>query len=383
MYESSGIELNFSALKNNLAFLQNYFGKSVQISSVVKGNAYGHGINEFVPMVVECGVRHFSVFSSDEAMKVKNAVNDSCTVMIMGFVENDALEWAIAHDVEFFVFDMKRLKNAVKIAQRLNKTARIHLEVETGMNRTGFTENDLKGLVTTLRKELKNIELKGLCTHYAGAENVSNHQRVRKQINTFEKIYQYFIDHQLTPEYRHTACSAASVMFPETRMEMVRIGIMQYGLWSSPETQMHYLDSADKRKDPLKRVITWKSRVMNIKKINQGEYIGYGNSFIAHGKMKIAVVPVGYAHGYSRSLSNQGRVLINEQLCMVAGKVNMNMLIVDVSELDQIQIGDEVVMIGNQGDLSVSVASFSDFNNRLNYELLSRLPGEIPRKIIK
>ena len=187
----------------------------------------------------------------------------------------------------------------------------------------------------------------------------------------------------MKPEIKHSACSAASVMFPETRMDMVRIGIMQYGLWPSPEVFVNYLNSKKNKIDPLKRVITWKSTVMSVKKVNIGDFIGYGTSFLAERKMKIAVVPIGYSHGYSRSLSNQGRVLINGQRCIVVGSVNMNMMTVDVTDIDNVKKDDEVVLIGKQEELTVSVASFSDFSNQLNYELLTRIAKTIPRKIIE
>ena len=172
-------------------------------------------------------------------------------------------------------------------------------------------------------------------------------------------------------------------MFPETRMDMVRIGIMQYGLWSSPEVFVNYLSTKKNKTDPLKRVITWKSNVMSVKKVNIGDFIGYGTSFLAERNMKIAVIPIGYSHGYSRSLSNQGRVLINGQRCIVVGSVNMNMMTVDVTDVAAVKKDDEVVLIGSQEELTVSVASFSDFSNQLNYELLTRIAKTIPRKIIE
>lgn len=172
-------------------------------------------------------------------------------------------------------------------------------------------------------------------------------------------------------------------MFPETRMDMVRIGIMQYGLWPSPEVFVNYLNTKKSKIDPLQRVITWKSKIMSVKKVKIGEFIGYGTSYLAERKMTIATVPVGYSHGYSRSLSNQGRVLINGHRCIVVGSVNMNMMTVDVTHLKSAKKENEVVLIGTQDNVAVSVASFSDYSNQLNYELLTRISKTIPRKIIE
>jgi alanine racemase len=134
--------------------------------------------------------------------------------------------------------------------------------------------------------------------------------------------------------------------------------------------------------DPLQRVIAWKSKIMSVKNVKIGEFIGYGTSFLAERKMKVASIPIGYSHGYSRSLSNQGRVLIKGQQCIVVGSVNMNMMTVDVTNLESVKKDDEVVLIGSQNEISISIASFSDYSNQLNYELLTRISKTIPRKII-
>lgn len=383
MHTNSLIELNRSSYQNNIDFLKKTFGKKVLVSSVVKGNAYGHGVQEFVAMAFQCGVAHFSVFDVQEAKVVKSTLKDKATIMVMGLVQDEDMEWVIQNDIEFFVFDKSRLTKAMKTAKKLDKKAILHIEVETGMNRTGFDENELNTIIAILKKEEQYLTFKGLCTHYAGAESIANYYRVDKQIKKFEEIYAIFCKNDLKPQIRHSACSAASIMFPQTRMDMVRIGIMQYGLWSSPEVFVTYLNSKKNKTDPLQRVITWKSAIMSIKKVNIGNFIGYGSSFMAKRKMKIAVIPIGYCHGYSRSLSNQGRVLIHGQRCVVVGSVNMNMMTVDITDIDMAKKEDEVVLIGTQKELSVSVASFSDFSNQLNYELLTRISKAIPRKIIE
>lgn len=381
MHTNSIIELNKIAYQQNIDFLKKTFGKKVILSSVVKGNAYGHGITEFVNMAYDCGVSNFSVFDVEEAKLVKAQLKDQATIMVMGLVNEEDMEWVIENGVEFFVFDKIRLTKASKTAKKAQKKALVHIEVETGMHRTGFEKKELNSVITILKKESQHLIFKGLCTHYAGAESIANYYRVDKQIKRFYEMYDQFSSQGLQPEIKHSACSAASMMFPETRMDLVRIGIMQYGLWPSPEVFVNYLNSKKSKTDPLQRVITWKSKIMNIKSVNSGEFIGYGTSFLAERKMTIAVVPIGYSHGYSRSLSNQGRVLINGQRCIVVGSVNMNMMTIDVTDVENVKKEDEVVLIGNQGELNVSVASFSDFSNQLNYELLTRISKTIPRKI--
>lgn len=382
MFHSSYIEISKSALQNNIAFLNQEIGPNVQLSSVVKGNAYGHGIEQFAPIAQACGIAHFSVFSADEAHRLQQALIKPANIMVMGYLDNEELEWAIAHDIEFFVFELDRLLEAAVIAKKLSKKAKVHLELETGMNRTGFDRANLEHALASLEKCNAQVELQGICTHYAGAESLQNHDRVLAQQDVFKSRLAYIKTSGLNPKQVHTACSAAMITYPDTHMDMVRVGIMQYGFWPSPETYSHYISQHTLKKDPLRRLITWKSRVMSIKSVPQGEFIGYGTSFQAPRDMVLAIVPVGYAWGYSRALSNQGQVLIKGTRAAVVGTVNMNVMMVDITELQDVQKNDEVVLLGNQGNESITVASFGELSTQLNYELLTRLPTNIPRYVI-
>ncbi|WP_130735142.1 alanine racemase [Flavobacterium sp. J27] len=382
MHKNSVIEINQEAHKRNIDFLQKVFGKKVMLSSVVKGNAYGHGLAEFVQMAFDNGIQHFSVFDVEEAKIVFDTLQNKVTILIMGFVADDDIEWVIQNQIEFFVFERYRLARAAKVAKRLQQKAILHIEVETGMHRTGFEMKNIARVAQFLVKEQKNIKFKGLCTHYAGAESISNYYRIATQIEKFNQAETIIKSYGITPEIKHSACSAAAMMFPETRMDLVRIGILQYGLWPSPEVFVTYLNTKKVKKDPLCRVISWKTEIMSIKRIKAGDFVGYGTSFMATDAMKIATIPLGYAHGYSRSLSNHGQVLVNGQRCRVIGTVNMNMLTVDVTEIDHVKKGDEVVLIGYQKESVITIASFSDYSNQLNYELLTRIAKTIPRKII-
>jgi alanine racemase len=382
MFSTSSIELDQQALENNLRYIKSRLKPGVRFSSVVKGNAYGHGIFEFVPMAEAAGINHFSVFSADEALEVNNITMHHSTIMIMGYVGNEEVEWAVLNDVEFFVFESERLDKAIHVARKFGKKALIHLELETGLNRTGFSKEQLEKIITKVHKNLDVLEVKGTCTHYAGAESIANYVRVTKQIKRFNKLDKWIRSQDLHPETKHTACSAAVMSYPKSQMEMVRVGILQYGYWPSRETFIDSIKEYSDRSDPLRRVIKWKSHVMDVKEVATGEFVGYGTTFMAPDNMKVATVPVGYCHGYSRSLSNQGRVLINGTRLAVIGIVNMNLLMVDISECPQTKKGDEVVLIGDQGDKSISVASFGELSNQLNYELLTRLPRNIPRSVV-
>lgn len=382
MNPTSYIELDREALAFNIAFLRDMIGDKVKLSSVVKGNAYGHGIDLFVPMAFANGIDHFSVFSAEEADKVFRIVKNKASIMIMGMIDDEQLEWAIANGIEFYVFDLHRLYAAIRMAKQLMKKAKIHLEFETGMNRTGVPDKAVSELISALHQNRKILEIKGICTHLAGAESIANYYRIRKQLAKFKKLSAKLARHDLTPEYRHVACSAVTMRYPAARFDMVRIGILQYGFFPSREVLIDHMIKTKSELYPLKRIISWKSKIMDVKTVKAGEFVGYGTSYLTNDAMKIALIPVGYSNGFSRVLSNQGRVLIRGHRVGVVGMVNMNLISVDVSSIEEVQRGDEVVIIGDQGDLEISVASFSDITVQINYEVLTRLPEDIPRIII-
>ena len=380
MKSSSEIILNKENLQSNWDFLRQHFG-DVLISAVVKGNAYGHGINTYIPLAEECGVNHFSVYSANEARQVHSVAGKDTTIMIMGDMNDDDVHWAIDNEIQFFVFDTRRLDYVVKVAKEKKKKALVHIEVETGMHRTGFEPKQIPVLIERLKSFDDELILQGLCMHFAGAENITNYVRTKQQKILFKKIVKQFGKADLRPKQIHACCSAASMRFPDMHYDMLRIGIMHYGFWPSPEIMVEYMSKKQLVISPLKRIISWKSYVMSIKDVPAGAFVGYGSSFFAHHKMKMAVVPIGYAHGFSRGLSNVGMVLIQGIRVPVIGTVNMNCISVDVSLCGEIDLGDEVIMIGEDGEHEVSVASFGEMSNQLNYELLTRLPHDIPRRI--
>lgn len=381
---TSYIELDKKALQTNIHFLKNRAGSGVTISSVIKGNAYGHGIDTYLPMAEECGINHFSVFSANEAERALKARRNADTdIMIMGMIRNEEIEWAIEHGIEFYLFEEDRMKHAEKISAKLNIPAKVHLQLETGMNRTGFPEDKWEPVFSKIKQAGNRFALKGICTHYAGAESVANHYRIHQQDEAFRRAVDLAgILFDEMPKL-HAASSAAFLSYPAMHYDMVRIGIAMFGFWPSRETYMHVLkENREYVKDPLRRVLSWKSEIMNTKWVEEGEFIGYGNIFLTSSRMRIATVPVGYTHGFARNLTNTGYVLINGERARVVGLVNMNMITVDISDMPKSRKGDEVVLIGAQDGQYITVASFSEMTNNLNYEVLTRLPHDLPRKIL-
>lgn len=382
MNSTSYIELSRGALVSNFDFLKSLYGESIEICSVIKANAYGHGARQYVPLAEQAGVHTFAVFSSEEARVVLQVKQKGSRLIILGSINDNELGWAIRNGIEFYVFSLDRLKKAKEASEGLNMPAAIHLELETGMNRTGLSYPELRKCVNFLSENMEFFRIKGICTHFAGAESIANYTRLSRQTRLFRGRLAWLKEKGIEAEQVHAACSAASLAYPRTRFDMVRVGILQYGFWPSKEIYIQYMTRMKIQSDPLRRIISWKSKIMDIKKVKTGEFVSYGMAYQATEDKLIAIVPVGYSNGYSRSLSNQGRVLIHGERIPVIGMVNMNMLIADVSLLNNPKPGDEVSLIGHQNGAEITVASFSDFTNQLNYEMLTRLPSSIPRYIV-
>lgn len=383
MFESSVIHISRSALDTNLQFLRKCIGKDVRYCSVVKGNAYGHGLPQFAKMAMDLDVDYFGVYSADEAYRLLSSLDAKPDVFIMGMVDDEAVQWAVDNRVEMCMFDMQRLEVALEASLQSGKKAIVHIEVETGMNRTGFAIEQLHDLGIWLQRHTGNFLLKGICTHFSGAESMANDFRVQSQIVAFEKAKEIMKAQGLQFEYHHAACSAAMMNYPQTMGNMVRIGIMQYGFWPNQETFIRYAGVKDKQKKMIKRIIRWSSQIMSMKEVKKGNFVSYGTSFLAYRDMTIAMVPVGYSHGYSRNLSNHGKVLVKGTEANIIGIINMNALCIDVTGIKGLQKGDEVVLIGAQNKKTISVSSFSEMSQQLNYELLTRLPLDIPRTIVE
>jgi alanine racemase len=384
LFETSYIELSRSALKRNYEFLQSVIGPKVTIASVVKGNAYGHGISPFVEIAEDAGIGQFYTYSAYEAFRVFKAATKKPIITIMGSIDDDAMEWAIENGVEFFLFEKERLNKACEIARAVNKKAIVHIELETGLNRTGFDEDDIDQIVKIIKENKKHLDPKGLCTHFAGTESVANYLRIQKQMKRFKDMRKIFNQKNIKFKLKHVASSSAAIRFPQMRMNLVRSGTLLFGFWPTQEVFVEYLSQQDSDEfvDPLRGVLTWKSKVIHIKNLKRGEYIGYGYTYQAKGNCKIALVGVGYSNGYARSLSSNGHVLINGQFAEIVGNIGMNVTAVNITNIPDVEKGAEVVLIGSQGENKILVSSFSEFNDQLNYELVARLPSDIPRIIV-
>ncbi len=383
MTSTSEIILNCKAFRKNIGFIRSLLDEKTIISAVVKGNAYGHGTHIVIPVLERMGINHFSVYSSPEAKDAFYARTEDSTIMIMGFVYDNDYKWIVRNNIEFYVSGLDELNKAINTAKELNHKAIIHIDVETGMNRTGLPLNKLKEAIAIINSNPENLIIKGITTHFAGAESIANYTRIRKQIKVFKSRVRLLNKYNIYSEIQHVASSAATINYPDTRMDLVRTGILIYGYWPTKESFIQYIHRKKDRTDPLERVLSWNSQLISVKKVSEGEFVGYGMSFQALKETYIGIVPVGYTNGYSRSLSNNGHILINGQKAPVIGSVNMNMILCDITNIPNVKIGDQAVLIGKDGDTEISFSSFAEMNNSMNYEILARLPENIKRSFIE
>jgi len=380
---SSWIEISESAYRKNLRFLRRHIGKDVTLCSVVKANAYGHGLEEFIPLAERHGVRQFGVFNAEEASEVLACRTADSDIMIMGALADQDVGWAVENGLSFWVFDLGRLEVASKAAARCGRPARVHLEVETGMYRLGLSARSLGAAARRIQREPDRLKLKGVCSHFAGAESSANTHRIESQLQVYEERLASLTHMDMSGFKRHLACSAAAFNYPASIGDMVRFGIAQYGFWPSLETRLlHEARGGRGSAGQLRRILSWHSRLFNIKTVPTGKFVGYGNSYQTAQKTRIAAVPVGYHHGIERSQSNLGHVLVRGMRCPIVGIINMNMMSVDVTRLPKAKVGDEVVIIGHQNQDEITVGSFGGRTNDLNYETLARLHGKLKRVVV-
>jgi alanine racemase len=380
---SSWIEISKSNLRDNIRVLKRIIGPGVEFCSVVKANAYGHGLAEFVPLAEQCGVRSFGVFSAEEAASLVACRTTDSDVMIMGALDKADIGWAVENGLCFWVFDLGRLEAAEKAAARCGRPARVHLELETGMYRLGLTPRAFAAALRHIARRPELLVLEGICSHLAGAESSANNHRISSQIQTFQEITDPIDARELGGFKRHLCGSAAGLLFPAARGDSVRFGIAQYGFWPSLETKMTFLKGKKSQgKDRLKRVMSWHSRLMDVKYAPAGKFVGYGNTFLTTRKTRIAAVPAGYHHGMERNQSNLGHLLVRGFRCPIVGIINMNMMSVDITHVPDARVGDEVVIIGHQGADEITVGEFGNRTNDLNYETLARLGANLTRIVV-
>lgn len=375
------VEISESAYANNLKFFRGIIGPKPELSVVVKANAYGHGWLQIAQLAVKHGADSFSVHSLDEALKLRNAGFD-WDILIMGPVPLPRMEEVVKGDFRLVVFNRQTLLDLHEATNRLQKKTRIHLKLETGTHRQGVEGDDLGWFLQNLR-EMPAISLEAVYTHFANIEDTTSHDYANSQRKRFAELVEMIREGGFPDIRQHSACTAAALLFKETHLDMIRLGIGQYGLWPSRETLVSYKMKYDNNVEKLLiPVMAWKTRITQLKWVKAGGTIGYGRTYKTTRDSRIAVLPIGYSDGYDRGLSNQGYVLIRGKQAPVRGRICMNLMMVDVTDIPAVELGDEVVLLGRQGEEEISADQFASMCGTINYEVVSRINWEIPRVVV-
>lgn len=372
------IELDSRALKNNIATIRRLSGNR-KIAVAVKANAYGHGLKEIIALLNNEDVEYIAVHSHEEAAAAR-AFGWERHILTVGYIALSDLDTVMDLNIEPTVYNAETIKCLGKLAGRYGKSVNIHLKIETGTNRQGVVESRLPGIIETIR-EYPGLHLKGVSTHFANIEDTTNHEYANYQLKEFNRLVTKIKKLGLKPEYRHTACSAALLLFDNTKFELVRPGIAFYGLWPSKETYLSYRLQGGSN-NILWPIMTWKTRVIQIKEVPADAFVGYGCTFRTTSKTRLAVLPIGYYEGYDRSLSNLAYVLIKGKRAPIRGRICMNLAMADITDIKGVRLEEPVVLLGNDQKERVSADQIADWAKTVNYEIVSRINGNIPRLII-
>jgi len=338
--------------------------------AVVKANAYGHGL-ERTAKVLEDKVGWFGVNNLAEGLELRQA-GIKKPVLILGYVPLASLNEAVGNNLSLTVYN----RETVRALGKITSPSKIHLKIETGTGRQGILPQEL-GEFLDLVKRSSQIKVEGLSSHFADLEEVGEQSYASYQLERFQHASAAAAIKLGYPPFRHMACSAAALLFSPSLMDMLRLGIGMYGLWPSESVRVEVARICPEFK--LQPALTWKTRIAQLKNLPVGFPVGYGGTFVTKRLTRLAVLPIGYYDGYDRGLSNCGQVLVKGQRAPVIGRVCMNMTMVDVTEVGQVQLEDEVVLLGRQGSQEISAEEMATKMGTINYEVVSRINPLLPR----
>jgi alanine racemase len=373
------VELDALALRWNLRQFRRRLGAGVALGAVVKANAYGHGMTEVATLAERHGADWLCVNNVEEAVVLREAGHRG-PVLVMGYVPLDALEQVVEHDLRPVVYNDATLERLDRLAADRDREVAVHLKVETGANRQGIPADRVVELAGRIQRAPR-LRLEGVGTHFANIEDTTDHDFAQSQFTRFGSICDALREASIEVPLRHAACSAAAILFTRTHLDLARIGISLYGLWPSRETYVSCL-RREKPELDLRPVMTWKTRVAQVKQVPEGDFVGYGCTYRATRDSRVAVIPVGYHEGFDRGLSNVAHVLIRGRRAPVRGRVCMNMCMVDVTDIPDVALEDEVVLLGSQGDEQVSAEQLAAWCGTISYAIVARVHPPLPRVVV-
>ncbi len=363
------VEIDLRAIGRNVRSMAELVGPGVELMAVLKADGYGHGAVKVAHTALHNGATWLGVACLGEALALRQAGIDA-PILILGFTPPWQARDAVLHDIATTVFSTEVAAALSRAAADLHRTARVHVKVDTGMGRLGLLPHEVLPFVHSL-KVLPSLECEGIFTHMAAAD-APDLSYTYMQLARFEEVLSALRGEHLLPRYIHAANSAATLRVPQSRYNMVRIGIALYGLNPSPDAPLPR---------EFKPALSFKCQIAQVKELPEGSYISYGCTFRTSRPSRIAVIPVGYADGFRRTPAHWGEVLVRGRRAPIVGRVCMDQTMIDVTDIPNVRSGDEVVLIGAQGDDSITVDEVARRLGTINYEVVSEILARVPRMV--
>jgi alanine racemase len=393
-------EIDAAALRNNIAQIKARLAVGSRLGVVVKSNAYGHGLEPCARIIVEAGADWLIVNNAAEALAVRR-LGLEVPLYICGPTFAEEAATVLEAKASLVLYDAQMVAALQAAAQASGHIAKVHIKIETGTNRQGLNLTaaiDLARLIDSC----SNVELEGITTHFADIEDSTDHTFAQTQLDALLAARAAFEVAGIGLAICHSANSAATLLWPETHLDLVRVGIAAYGMWPSRETYatalqrsvQHGLDQGSMPGDikrntgggpiaELRPVLSWRARIAQVKEIAAGAFVGYGRTFKATHPMRLAVIPVGYYEGFDRRLSNVGHVLVNGVRAPVRGRVCMNMFMADVSDIGQVEAGAVATLLGRDGEEEIDASMWAQWMGAIHYEALARIQADMPRLVVE
>lgn len=371
MYLRTYAKIDLDAIEYNIDSVRKKLAGRAKLLAVVKADAYGHGAVE-VGRLLEDKCDFFGVACVEEAMELKNA-GIRKPILILGYVSPSQFEITVRNDIRVPIFSYETAKALSDEAVRQHKNAPFHFCADTGMSRIGFQISEESADICKQITQLPNVFAEGLFSHFATADE-SDLTKAEKQRELFKNFITMLSDRGVEIPVKHLNNSAGIMVFDET-FDMVRSGIVNYGLYPSDQVDRSLLD--------IKPAMEWKACISHIKTLDAGREISYGGTYITEKETVVATIPVGYADGYPRCLSNMGRVIVNGQYAPILGRVCMDQFMVDITGIPGVKPEDEVTLVGRDGNAVLTMEEVSELAHSFNYELPCRVARRVPRVYIK
>jgi len=362
-------EINLDNLAHNMREVRRLAGENAQVMAVIKADGYGHGSTKIAQTLLDNGADRLAVAVLDEAIELRHA-GFKVPIFVLGYTQPERAEEVVKHDLEQSVYSLEAAEALSRYAAAQNKTALVHIKVDTGMGRIGLQANAEAVEIIKSIHALPGIKIKGIFTHFAVADEVDK-SYTQMQFDKFKWIYTELEKQGIQIDIKHCGNSATIIDLPDMHLNMVRAGIMLYGLAPSTDVMLNKLE--------LKQVMSLKVRITHVKEIEAGQSVSYGRRFIAEKTSKIASLPIGYADGYTRLLSGKAEALIKGKRVPVVGRICMDQCMIDVTGIEDVKVGDEVVLFGQQGSGFISIDEIAEKLGTINYEVVCMISRRVPR----